>query len=159
MHTILLRPANPQDLAAIQYWPAYPEEFRELDYALRSNGWIAEFAGKPGASIYVAVQGMQLVAFSVLDKTGNTEAEFRIALHPSLIGKGIGKTVTLLTLQEGFAALNLSRIHLIARTGNIRAIRLYQSLGFKACGTCRKTIHDKPVEFVAMDIIEDCICS
>lgn len=46
---IKLRPLAADDVAAIQNWPPYPPDFEDLDYALRSNGWLAEHQNKPDA--------------------------------------------------------------------------------------------------------------
>lgn len=147
-----LRLIERSDLSTIQNWPAYPPEFAELDYALRENGWLAEFHGKPNASIYISEQNLEIVAFSILAKTAPAEAEFRIAVHPDKVGHGIGKTATLMTLQEGFSKICLSRIHLIVRMNNSRAINLYKQLGFSECGYCIKIVNRNAVHFLMMDL-------
>ncbi len=43
---MILREMTEQDSAIIQNWPAYPTEFKDLDYALREAGWISEYLGK-----------------------------------------------------------------------------------------------------------------
>ena len=153
MPNIKLRKYRPADQAVIQNWPAYPAEFAELDYALRSNGWLAEFRDKPDADIYIAEQNLEIVAFSLLAKTAPAEAEFRIAVHPDKIGRGIGRIFTSLTLEEGISTINLSRIHLIVRKNNARAIGLYKQLGFRESGDCVKTINHKTVQFLMMEFL------
>jgi diamine N-acetyltransferase len=152
MPMITLRRFNSSDLIKIYQWPVYPPEFDELDYALRKNGWLGEFHGKAEAQIYIAEQAKVIIAFSLLAKTGNAEAEFRIALRADRIGHGLGKTITAMTLHEGFSAMNLSRINLIVRKNNPRAICLYQKIGFKTYSACEKIVNGKQISFWEMCI-------
>jgi len=145
-----LRTLLATDIAIIQNWPPYPPEFEKLDYALRDKGWLAEFYGKPGTRIYVAEQGQEIIAFTILSNTQPSATEFRIALHADKIGQGLGKKITAMTLEKGFAELCLSRIHLIVRVNNHRAVHLYKSLGFLENGHCLETINGREVYFLAM---------
>lgn len=152
MHTISMRRLQASDLINIRHWPAYPPEFAELDYALRDNGWLAEFYGKADAWIFVAEQAGEIIAFSLLAYTGMAEAEFRIALRADKLGQGLGRTITSMTLHQGFAVMHLSRIDLIVRKNNSRAIHLYRRTGFKTCSECEKIVNGKQVTFLAMSI-------
>lgn len=152
MQMITLRKPDSSDLIKIHHWPAYPPEFEELDYALRENGWLAEFHNKPDARLYIAEQAGEIIAFSLLAKTGKVEAEFRIALHADHIGQGLGKIITSMTLHEGFSTMNLSRIKLIVRQSNTRAISLYHNIGFKTYSECNKIVDGKRVSFWDMTI-------
>jgi hypothetical protein len=51
---IELRPLRADDVAEIKKWPRYSGGFEQMDYAVRDNGWIDEFRGKPDARIYAA---------------------------------------------------------------------------------------------------------
>lgn len=152
MESLHFLPAQTDDLAVIHNWPPYPQEFKDLDYALRKQGWIDEFNHRPHVNFYIAKQVQQILGFSLLAKTAETEAEFRIALHPEHLGKGIGRAITLRTLVEGFTRLNLSRIYLVVRISNERAIQLYQSLGFTIHEQCLQSINNKSVALWMMDI-------
>jgi len=98
---IVLRIMEAADATAIQNWPSYPSEFEDLDYALRDNGWLAEYRGKPDTLIYVAEQAGERVAFTILSRTGEAEAEFRIALRADKLGQGLGGAITSMTLKKG----------------------------------------------------------
>lgn len=154
MPMITIRKLQPSDLAEIHNWPAYPPEFAELDYALRENGWLAEFHDKPGAQLYVAELAGEVIAFSLLATTGASEGEFRIALRADNIGHGMGKAITGMTLNEGFSTMKLSRINLIVRKNNPRAIRLYHQIGFKKYSECEKIVNGKHVSFLQMTIFK-----
>ncbi|MEJ2362411.1 MAG: GNAT family N-acetyltransferase [Gammaproteobacteria bacterium] len=155
MNAIVLRPATAHDKIAIAQWPAYPAEFHELDYALRTNGWLDEFQGKPDTWIYVAERDKAAVAFSLLTTTSEREAEFRIALHPHYLGQGLGKPITLNTLELGFRDKELKRIYLIVRKDHHRAIRLYAELGFSYFDCCILTVNGNPVEFRRMEVFRN----
>lgn len=147
-----LRPINDQDIAVIENWRSYPQEFDELDYALRSVGWISQFRNREGARIYAALEDGVIVGFSILSKeeAGGHEAEFRIALCPERLGQGVGRMLAQATLEKGFRELKLHRIYLIVRKNNHRAQRLYEHLGFRYCGECRREIQGKMVELFEM---------
>lgn len=140
-----MRRATLQDKRTIARWPAYPEEFREIDYALRDNGWLDEFLGK--AWIYIAERDREPIAFSLLAMEKESEAEFRIALHADFLGKGLGRIVARRTIELGFHVHGLRRIHLIVRKNNLRARNLYESMGFQLSGSCIKVVDGCSVEF------------
>ncbi|EQD33372.1 GCN5-related N-acetyltransferase [mine drainage metagenome] len=152
MARIELRTLEAADIAPIQNWPSYPPEFEDLDYALRVGGWLDEYRNKPATWIYIAEQAREMLAFSILSKTDEADAEFRIALRADRTGQGLGGMITRMTLEKGFVVIGLSRIHLIVRKNNPRAIRLYKHLGFDENGECLKTINGKRVNFLTMDI-------
>ncbi|MHB8453927.1 MAG: GNAT family N-acetyltransferase [Acidiferrobacterales bacterium] len=139
----------------MELWPAYPGEFQDIDYALRQNGWLNEFRNNPGAHCFVAEESGEPIAFTILAETGEAQAEFRIALRADRIGSGIGATIASETLAVGFAELGLSRIHLIVRKNNLRAIRLYERLGFLSHGESSRTINGKAARFLVMDLQRD----
>ncbi len=149
---INLRALLDDDIPGIRAWPAYPEEFRDLDYAFRDGGWLDEFRSKPSAAIFLAVDGAQAVGFSLLSRDDYGGAEFRIALHPDRIGQGLGRTITLLTLARGFADPAVSAIRLIVRKNNPRAQKLYVSIPFRNTGDCIEDILGTPVPFYSMEI-------
>lgn len=149
---IKLRPITIDDIKAIKGWPPYIAEFEALDYALRENGWLDEYISKPETWIYVAEQEEQIIGFTLLSTTGSKEAEFRIAIHPQFIGKGIGKKITTETLKIGFIELNLIRIHLIVRTGNLQAQNLYVKQGFIKTGKSSHKIMGNKIDFINMEL-------
>jgi RimJ/RimL family protein N-acetyltransferase len=148
---VQLRPIRPEDIAEIKKWPPYSGGFEQMDYALRENGWLDEFKGRPGTWIYAVALNDRIIGFSLLSVTDG-EAEFRIAIHPDWTGKGMGRKVTFATLKTGFQHLNLARIHLIVRKNNPRASKLYTRIGFAATGESVHTIQGKEIEFVDMDM-------
>jgi diamine N-acetyltransferase len=149
---IQLRPIRPADILEIKNWPPYLGGFEQMDYALRNNGWLDEFRGRPNTWIYAVESNDRIIGFSLLSTTAEEEAEFRIAIHPDRMGKGLGKEVTLSTLKSGFGLLNLSKVHLIVRKNNPLALRLYQNIGFAAIGESIHTIQGKDIEFIDMVI-------
>jgi RimJ/RimL family protein N-acetyltransferase len=150
MPELIFRKFYLSDQASILNWPPYPLEFAELDYALRSDGWLDEFRDQPDTDIYVAELDKHIVGFTILSKTGQAAAEFRIAIRADELGHGIGKLFAATTLNSGFTKMGLSRIHLIVRKNNLRAIRLYKKLGFSISGESSKTISGKSVDFLEM---------
>ncbi|MFA7403426.1 MAG: isochorismatase family protein [Pelobacteraceae bacterium] len=149
---ITLRKLTDSDRTEINRWPAYPGDMEQMDYALRKQGWLDEMSSETDVVLYAATDGGELVGFSLLARTGATEAEFRIAVRADKTGQRLGESITMLTLLRGFEELGLSRIHLIVRTNNIRGIRLYRRIGFTECGGCRKEIRGTSVDFLTMEL-------
>jgi ribosomal protein S18 acetylase RimI-like enzyme len=71
-------------------------------------------------------------------------SDLTIAVHPEFQGKKIGRTLFGIFLEE--IALNrhdIGRVELIVRESNSRAIKLYQSLGFRVEGRLEMRIKTK----------------
>lgn len=60
----------------------------------------------------------------------NREAEFAITLHPEAMGSGAAQTASREILRIAFTQLKLTRVYLNVIEKNIRAVRLYEGLGF-----------------------------
>jgi len=71
----------------------------------------------------------------------NRSAEFSIFIGDKRYwSHGYGREAMLKMLQHGFGDLNLNRIHLTVLEGNERAVRLYQSAGFKVEGRLAQAV-------------------
>ena len=153
---MILRGITEQDSADIQSWPAYPTEFKNLDYALHDAGWINEYLGKKGTKIYVAEESGALIGFTILSRDdaegGSSSAEFRIPMHPDFLGQGAGEKIAGMTIERGFEELGLQRIYLIVRKINPRAGKLYKHCSFRDTGECRKEVNGAVVDFLEMEL-------
>ena len=149
---ISLRQITQDDIAIIKGWPPYHAEFSDLDYALRDGGWLDEYSQKPGTDILIADDGGTIAGFSIIAREPGGIAEFRIALHPERCGRGVGRTVTYLSLVHGFSDTATDTVRLIVRKNNPRAKRLYEAMHFQDTGECIEEIQGKPVEFYRMEI-------
>lgn len=147
---IHLRPIISADIAEIKNWPPYEQDFAQMDYAIREKGWLAEFRNVPDARLYAVEEKARVIGFSLLSITREREAEFRIALHPRRLGKGLGEEATRTTLNIGFDQFGLESIYLIVRKNNPRAARLYERVGFVKIGESVHTIQKQRVEFFDM---------
>jgi diamine N-acetyltransferase len=123
-----------------------------LDYALRNGGWLDEYGSSDTAEILVAEDEEGTIGFSLITRKTGADAEFRIALHPHRLGRGLGTMLTLMTLRHGFSDPSLKTISLIVRKNNPRAQRLYESLQFHHCGECTELVQGEPVAFRQMAI-------
>ncbi|HYG17272.1 MAG TPA: N-acetyltransferase, partial [Ohtaekwangia sp.] len=62
-------------------------------------------------------------------------SDVTLVVHPGHQGKKIGRTILTIFLEEiGSNRPDVGRVELIARESNMKAIALYQSLGFKIEG-------------------------
>lgn len=148
-----LRSLTDQDTIEINSWPQYQPPYTDLDYALRTKGWLHEYPEKEGNYRYAAINANELVGFSILTQTKPGEAEFFIAMHPTRLLKGMGNTFTRLTVEKGFNDLNLNRIHLKVRHWHHVAIHLYESVGFRRTGEAKLTVNGKDETFILMELL------
>jgi RimJ/RimL family protein N-acetyltransferase len=152
---LTLRPLDRDDFIEITSWPAYGDDMAQMDYALRSGGWLAEWADRPETHLFGAELDGELIAFTMLVLTAPCDAELRIAIRGDMTGRGLGAEIMTQTLASGFRDLGLDRIHLIVRKNNHRGISLYRRLGFYHRGEVSKPIQGVLVEFHLMDLGKD----
>lgn len=79
------------------------------------------------AEVHASVQDIHVFSHLMTDLT--------IAVHPDFQGKKIGRTIFTIFLEE--IARNrpdIGKVELVTRESNLRAIQLYQSLGFSVEG-------------------------
>ncbi|MBU0632528.1 GNAT family N-acetyltransferase [bacterium] len=148
---IVLTPIEPEDILTIQNWEPYPDEFSELDYALRKGGWLDEYAKKPDTDIFVAKKENEIIGFTILSDD-NEGTEFRIAIKADKLGQGFGKAIASATIKKGFTCKQRSSIYLIVRVSNNRAKKLYKELGFVENGEIVKEINKKQISFLQMEL-------
>lgn len=152
---ITLSPITTDDITEIKTWPPYKNGFAQMDYAVRDDGWLDEFTNRPNTWIYAALFENRTAGFSLLSCPVGGIAEFRIAVHPRLTGRGIGRKIAQATLETGFGKLHRVRIYLIVRKNNHPAMNLYESLGFKKIRESIHTIQGQPIDFFDMDITRE----
>jgi RimJ/RimL family protein N-acetyltransferase len=151
---MMLRELCERDAEIIKNWRPYPEEFKDLDYALRESGWIDEFSLKFGTMICAGEENDAIIGFTILSKDdgADDQAEFRIALNPEMLGQGAGRELARMTLEMGLKEMGLHKIYLIVRKNNHRAKRLYEHLGFQESGECQKEIHGMMADLFEMTL-------
>jgi diamine N-acetyltransferase len=72
----------------------------------------------------------------------NRSSEFSIAIgNPDYWSKGIGEEVTRHVLNHAFCDLNLNRVYLYVLETNLRAIKLYEKVGFKVEGKMEEAVY------------------
>jgi len=108
---------------------AYVENFirKSLDGGLIIVGEHPDDAQKLVAEIHASKAGIKVFDHVLRDLT--------LAVHPEFQGKKIGRTIFTIFLEE--VARNrpdIGKVELVTREGNLRAIKLYESLGFRIEG-------------------------
>jgi diamine N-acetyltransferase len=149
---ITFRPLAPGDIPVVKSWTPYPEEFSELDYSLRDDGWLDHYRPGVGTEIFVGEDSTGIVGFTILTREDGICPEFRIALNPEKLGQGNGRTLTGLTLVQAFSRADCPCVRLIVRRNNLRAQTLYDQLGFQRTGECVEDVQGKPVAFYRMEL-------
>ncbi|MEI6856296.1 N-acetyltransferase [Psychrilyobacter sp.] len=72
-----------------------------------------------------------------------------IVVSPDFYGEGIGKKIFLKFMEEGKKIEGISRMELIARESNQKALKFYESLGFEIEGKMRQRIKNSKDELEA----------
>ncbi len=77
-------------------------------------------------------------------------SELTMLVHPAFQGKKIGRTLLTIFLEEiGLNKPDIGRVELFTRESNTRAIKLYQSLGFRIEGRFEMRIKTKDDHYEA----------
>ena len=136
----------------IRSWPPYPDKFAALDYGLRAGGWLDLYPGSSDNRRFGGCLDGRLIGFSLLTHLLSGPSEFYLAIHPGQTGGGFGRKRTAKTLEIGFIELNLPLIYLRVRQWHVRAIALYESLGFRTTGSSSEMIDGQMVDLFVMEI-------
>lgn len=91
----------------------------------------------------------------------NRTADFGIFIGEKLDrGKGYGREATKKILKHAFNNLNLNRIALRVIPNNMRAIKLYESVGFKQEGILRQALfkNGKYIDLIIMSLLKEDWC-
>ena len=152
MHIILsstiLRKPEPQDAADLYRFRNDPEVVHALGgfssgYSLRDiEEWI-ERRRKASEDLVWTIADRETNA--CLGHAGLYRIDHRVRCcefailigEPARTGKGLGREVSSVVIAYGFDELNMNRIELSVIASNIRAVRLYESLGFVREGVKR----------------------
>jgi len=111
--------------------PATVEKTRQWYEISRNNRHRIDLVFRDNSGIIVSMSGLTSIDYS------NKNAEFYIMVNPKLQGKGIGKEVSLWTINYGFSKFDLHKVYLSTNEENIKAYKIYESLGFKIEGILR----------------------
>lgn len=149
LSTTLLRKLEPEDAPSLYRFRNDPKVARGLGgfssgYSLQAiKEWI-ERRGNAADDLVWAIADRETnaclghVGLYRIDPRVRA-CEFGISIgESSRWGKGIGREVTSAVIAYGFDELNMNRIELSVITSNIRAMSLYESLGFVREGLRRQ---------------------
>ena len=152
---IVFSEIDQKDFIEITQWPQYRGVHAQMDYAIRTNGWLDYYCNNFGNYCYAAkIRGL-CVGFSLLIQKGGLEAEFRIAVHPNFVGFRYGSKIMKQSLRNGFSEHKLRTITLIVRKNILIAQRLYTKHGFSLCGETTETIQGHSIDFFVMKIYRE----
>jgi RimJ/RimL family protein N-acetyltransferase len=126
--------------AEINLMYGFVSDTPEAMTSARAERWLQGILNQPNAWI-VEEDGM-LVGGGGLNDINEADRRARLAIgmfNERHIGRGIGRKVTDLVLQQAFGPLGLHRVDLRVLSFNIRAIRCYEACGFRLEGIERES--------------------
>jgi ribosomal-protein-alanine N-acetyltransferase len=116
-----------------------------------SNPWhvetfLGEIQNRPVSHALVAVHGREktIVGYIVFWIVRDEAQINNIAVHPDHRGRGFGKEILTATLKE-MKASGIKTVTLEVRESNLKALRLYESLGFQVVSR-RRDYYTNPRE-------------
>lgn len=114
------------------------------------NGWDLAIKEKRECNFIAILLDNQLIAYGRLTKNQD-KAFIGIGIKPTLCGKGLGKDVMKLLIKECNRRFPDCLVGLEVRSFNKRAIRCYESIGFKIKNTYVKNTFTGDAEFYYME--------
>ena len=106
----------------------------------RAERWLQRLLNHPNA--WIIEEDSKLAGEVRLDTLNADDRRARLAIgmfHERHLGRGIGRKVIDLVLQQAFGPLGLHRVDLRVLSFNIRAIRCYEACGFRLEGIERES--------------------
>lgn len=96
--------------------------------------WFNKYLSKVGDYVF-AIRSKELDRVigqvSIYDIAGGHGEFGRLMIEPTLWHLGLGREATALAIKFAFETLGLIELRLVVKEDNLRAVRLYQSLGFR----------------------------
>ncbi len=118
------------------------------------NRWELAVKEEREANFLSVTQDSHLVAYGVITFKNDTVL-LGIGLKPSMCGKGLGKDIMNLLIEESKNRFPVRPIALEVRSFNKRAIKCYENIGFEIKDKyCRETLTIKNAEFYYMEYID-----
>lgn len=114
------------------------------------NGWDLAIQEKREYEFIAILLDNQLIAYGRLTKNQD-KAFIGIGLKPILCGRGLGKNIMKLLIRECNRRFPDSLVALEVRSFNKRAIRCYESIGFKIVNNYSKNTFTGDAEFYYME--------
>jgi len=143
--TLTLRPLEREDLkfvhqlnnnaSIMRYWFEEPYEA----YIELAQLYDKHIHDQHERRFILEVAGNQVGLVELVDiRSIHRRAEFQIIIAPAHQGKGYARSATLKAMTYAFNVLNLHKLYLIVDRDNVRAIHIYQALGFEPEGELKE---------------------
>ena len=114
------------------------------------NGWELAIREKRESNFLAILLDNQLIAYGRLT-TSEGKAFIGIGLEPSLCGKGVGRDIMILLIEESYKRFPHCPVVLEVRCFNERAIRCYKKIGFEIKDKYIKNTFTGDAEFYYME--------
>jgi RimJ/RimL family protein N-acetyltransferase len=130
-----------EDVDAMMRWrPVVDPAYQPFDFPQRSRSehlaWFNDRVNDATRRLYVIEgQASQVIgSLTLREIDGSHSARLGITLGADFLSQGLGTEALRMFLHHFFGTLGFSRMDLDVATTNLRALRCYQSLGFREVG-------------------------
>ena len=154
---MILRAASDEDLKKVLVWIRDKEDCKlwagpMVRFPLILEHLKQDIEYSPGNTFAMQDAGGELLGLGqLLDKGHNRFHLARVIIAPNHRGKGLGKQLCRLLIDEGLKRFGEVYFTLNVYSDNANAIKLYQKLGFKAKDAPSDSIPDKAVVRMALN--------
>ena len=144
---VVLRPIDEHDTEAVLRWRARPDVVAQL-FSERAPtrdehlAWLARLRERDDREEFVIVEratgrSIGTIGLSAIDRRDG-RGEYGILIgEPDARGRGLAAEASRLLLEHAFDVLGLHRVYLHVLADNVRALVLYEALGFQREGLLR----------------------
>jgi RimJ/RimL family protein N-acetyltransferase len=139
LNSIKLRPVRDEDCEIIWHWsndPLIRSVSFSSEYIPWSDHihWFTSKLGDPNCVFYVALNQDHLPIGQVRYEITNQEATISLAISESFRGRGYGRKIILLSVQEVQHGLQIKTINAYIKPNNLASINVFLKSGFQNTG-------------------------
>jgi len=138
---VTIRPMKQADLNAMINWRPFADPlYQPFDFPRRSrtehNRWFDWRSNDPSRRLYVVEDQERRVigSLTLREIDGQCSARLGITIGSDFVSQGYGTEALRLFLDHYFGEMGFARIVLDVAATNLRAVRCYESLGFRLVG-------------------------
>jgi len=146
---VIIRPMQQADLDAMMQWRPFADPlYRPFDFPSQSRAehmrWFEWRSKDPSRRLYTIMdEGHQIIgSLTLREINGRQSARLGITIGADFVSQGYGTEALKMFLDYFFSEMEFARMVLDVAATNLRAVRCYQTMGFREVGRHYRTAND-----------------